>query len=39
MRGRRTYTRYALGAGSLLIAALATAWLLERSLNLTLIPT
>lgn len=39
MRERRAYTRYALGAGSLLIAVLATAWLLERSLNLALIPS
>ena len=33
------YARFAVGAGSVLIAVLATAWLAERSLNLTLIPS
>lgn len=37
-RRSRTYRRGVLGAGSVLIAALATAWLTERSLDLKLLP-
>ena len=37
-RGSWGYTRIALGAGSVVIAAISLGWLLERSLNLQLMP-
>ena len=37
-RGRAAYPRFALQSGSIVIAAVSLGWLLERSLNLQLMP-
>lgn len=37
-RATRSYTRIVLGAGSIVIAVISLGWLLERSLNLKLMP-
>ena len=37
-RASKGYMRIVLGAGSVVIAVIASGWLLERSLNLKLMP-